>query len=186
MFQIHIDNITEKGSDLDQQADASSLPLLMETLRDGSISFVQPVRARIHATMTGETVHLTGNVQTRVRLACSRCLEPFESTLENDFSVSASREMSLLSDGDAANEIELEADRIDVIAYSGDHIDLRDEIAQQIIMTLPIKALCRETCKGLCGGCGVDLNRSSCTCTTRNEHTPFAVLERISFPGKKE
>ena len=43
-------------------------------------------------------------------------------------------------------------------------IDLGEDLRQEIILDLPIKILCREDCKGLCRGCGVNLNKENCRC----------------------
>jgi uncharacterized protein len=75
---------------------------------------------------------------------------------------------------------------MDVITYMGDSIDLRDEVAQQIIMALPFKPLCRNNCKGLCSRCGIDLNHQACQCHNQNQGSPFAVLKTLNFPTKKD
>ncbi len=45
-------------------------------------------------------------------------------------------------------------------------IDLGEEIRQEVILNLPTRILCKENCKGICIGCGADLNRESCQCKT--------------------
>jgi uncharacterized protein len=37
-------------------------------------------------------------------------------------------------------------------------IVLDDEVRQSILLAIPLKALCREDCRGLCPECGADLN----------------------------
>lgn len=186
MLQIHIGSITEQGLDLDEQVDAALLPLLKAAALDGALTFTRPVHVRIHATLAGETVLIDGSADCVVRIPCSRCLEPFDFNIETDFSVTAVPEIRSVRDTDSADGIELTGEDMDVIAYSGDSIDLADEIAQQVIMTLPFKPLCRDTCKGLCNRCGVDLNNTPCTCTSQDESNPFAVLQTLSFPEDKE
>ena len=39
-------------------------------------------------------------------------------------------------------------------------LDLDQLVTSDILLELPIKALCREDCKGLCPQCGLDLNES--------------------------
>ena len=43
-------------------------------------------------------------------------------------------------------------------------IDLAEEIRQETLLNLPQKILCREDCKGICPGCGVNLNTEACQC----------------------
>jgi len=186
MLQIHIGSITEQGLGLDEKIDASLLPLLHSVSNKERIRFVQPVHVHLQVTLAGETILIDGSAVTVVRLACSRCLEPFDLPIETRFSATATPQMSSMTDTEPPEEMELAADQMDVIAYSGDSIDLGDEIAQQIIMALPFKPVCRDTCKGLCNRCGADLNRSPCRCASRDINNPFAVLKTLSFPKNKE
>ena len=91
-----------------------------------------------------------------------------------------------MTDTDTVDDIELAADEMEVIAYSGDSIDIADEIAQQIIMAIPFKHLCSDGCKGLCPRCGADLNKKPCKCSSEGESNPFAALNALSFPKAKD
>ena len=186
MLHIHIGSLTEQGLDLDQQVDAGSLFLLDAVTREGSIHFTRPVHVNIHATLAGETVLIDGRILAWVRIPCSRCLEPFDLMIETDFSATAVPEIPANLDPDGADDIELSADEIETILYRGNSIDLHDEIAQQVIMALPFKPLCRDSCKGLCGSCGADLNKRPCRCPSKDESSPFAVLKTLSFSKGKE
>ena len=185
MLRIHIGSITEQGLNLDLREDAAALPMLRAVTDDGAVIFTRPIHVRIHAAITGKTVLIDGKAESAVRMPCRRCLEPFDMKIETDFSSTAVPDIPSVIDPEPANDIELAADDIDVIAYSGDSIDIRDEIAQQIIMALPFKPLCRDACKGLCSRCGVDLNKMSCQCRPQDESSPFAVLKTRTFPKKK-
>lgn len=186
MLRIHIASITEKGLNLEEREDSAALPLLCAVTGDRGLHFIRPIHLRIHATLTGQTVLIHGTAESEVRIPCSRCLEPFDMKIETDFSGTAVPDVPSMTDPAAVDEIELAADDMDVIVYSGDSIDLGDEIAQQIIMALPFKPLCRDACKGLCNRCGVDLNQTSCQCRPRDESGPFAVLKTRAFPKKQE
>jgi uncharacterized protein len=45
-----------------------------------------------------------------------------------------------------------------VLYYDSDRIDLTDRIIEAIVVEVPMKVLCSESCKGLCPYCGADLN----------------------------
>lgn len=186
MLRIHIASFSEGESRLDAKVDAATLSPLKAVAGEGGISFVKPVHARIHATQAGETVLIDGSVATAIRVPCSRCLEPFDLNLETQFTTTAIPEKPSLVGADTADEVELTADEIEVIVYSGESIELGNEIAQQVIMALPFKPLCRESCKGLCSHCGADLNRAPCRCHRQRADSPFAVLKTFSFPDDKE
>lgn len=186
MIGIHINSVTDQGVVLDEREEAGVFPLLEAVSGEGAVSFIRPVHVRLQATSVGETVLIEGKADSTVRIPCSRCLEPFDMIIETAFSATAVPDSTDMPDSDAADDIELAADDMDVIAYSGERIDLRDEIAQQIIMALPCKPLCGDTCKGLCNRCGVDLNKTACQCQSQDENNPFSVLKHLSFPKKEE
>lgn len=185
MLQIHIPGIGQSEWDIDEQVDASRLALLAELSRDASLEFVKPVHARVRARMVGESIMIEGWINTSVKMTCSRCLSTFELPIDIDFRASVVEQGTVPGDDPPTEEIELSANDMEVIPYSGESIDLREEIAQQIIMALPFKPLCRETCKGLCSGCGVDLNHTPCQCDNQNPNSPFAVLKNLPFPQGK-
>jgi uncharacterized protein len=186
MLQIPIGSIRENGWLLNEQVEAAGLPLLSELSRKEEIRFVNPIQVRIVATLAGETVSIEGEIHTEVSLRCGRCLTPFHLSVRSEFAVTAVEALAKSSADAPGSEIELAADEMDVLFYSGDSIDLREEIAQQLVMALPFNPLCKETCKGLCNRCGANLNRSTCPCKTEDAGNPFAALKNLSLPGKRE
>lgn len=186
MLQIHIGSITERGLKLDEREDASKMPLLRALASDGSIRFIRPIHVHVNATQACETIRVAGKVESTARVSCSRCLEPFDMEIIVDFTTTAVPETQSVMDPETENEVEIAADEIDAIAYQGDSLDLGDEIAQQIIMSLPFKPLCRDACKGLCSRCGADLNQAACQCHFQDQSSPFAVLRAQVFPKNKK
>ena len=186
MLRIHIGSITQQGLDLDRREDAAALPLLSAVAGEGSVIFTHPIHVHIHAALSGNAVLIDGTAETNVRLPCSRCLEPFDMKIKTDFSGTAVPEIPAMDDPAAGDDIELAETDMEVIVYSGDDIDLGYEIAQQIIMSLPFKPVCRDTCKGLCIRCGADLNKTDCQCHPQEEGGPFAVLKTRAFPKRQQ
>ena len=186
MLRIHIDSITEKGLDLDERVDASRLPLLNAVSQEEALRFNRPVHVRVHAAVAGETVLIDGSATSRVHINCSRCLAPFDLPIQSDFSATAVAELPAPPPTETADETELSVDDMDLIAYTGNSIDLRKEIAQQLIMALPFNPLCSQACKGLCSCCGVNLNQAPCRCAKEEKSNPFAVLKTLSFPESQE
>jgi len=43
-------------------------------------------------------------------------------------------------------------------------IDLKSIIFQEVELSIPVKELCKDDCKGICPICGVDLNKQDCNC----------------------
>ncbi|MCQ2387425.1 MAG: DUF177 domain-containing protein [Clostridia bacterium] len=48
-----------------------------------------------------------------------------------------------------------------------DKIDFGKIVYDAIIINMPIQFLCKEDCKGICMGCGVNLNDAECKCNNK-------------------
>jgi DUF177 domain-containing protein len=46
-----------------------------------------------------------------------------------------------------------------------------------VLLALPMHAVCREDCKGLCGSCGQNLNEGECRCAVDRVDPRFAQLK---------
>lgn len=82
---------------------------------------------------------------------CDRCLKPFN----NPKSVTCSYAL--------AEEVEDE-NNDGIILLEDGCVDVGDLARTAFILEMDTKTLCSEDCKGICPGCGVDLNQGSCTC----------------------
>ena len=183
MLRIQIGNIGPHGLAVDERVEATALPLLKAVIeKDASLHVTRPVHARLNLRPAGETIMIDGTVATRASVTCQRCLKPFSLDIRAQVHVSAVPEAAATAQDRTDAEVELLADEIDVITHSGDIVDLRDEVAQQVIMALPFSPLCKKTCKGLCHRCGVNLNETTCRCDPEDAKSPFAVLKSLSFP----
>jgi uncharacterized protein len=53
-------------------------------------------------------------------------------------------------------------------------------IVQEILLSLPMKALCREDCPGLCPQCGAMKDSAECRCSNQDRIDPrWAALEDL-------
>ena len=51
--------------------------------------------------------------------------------------------------------------------FVGQNLELGEIVRQEIIANRPIRILCSSSCRGLCPGCGADLNNEPCRCADR-------------------
>lgn len=93
---------------------------------------------------------------------CARCLAPSTGKIETKLYGKLLEGNSDEEDGYKNNEDEDEYEEI--LYYENDTLSLDEYIIEQVILSLPIKTLCDENCKGLCSKCGIDLNKESCEC----------------------
>jgi uncharacterized protein len=115
--------------------------------------------------------HLTGEIE----LECSRCLEPFTLPVVADFDLRYVPRTENVGEG----EREIEEDDLATAFYDEDQIDLGHLIMEQFQLALPMKALCKDDCKGLCPNCGTNLNTGSCGCNAKWEDPRLAALKNL-------
>lgn len=58
-------------------------------------------------------------------------------------------------------------------------IDLSNDVRDYMILSLPMKRLCKEDCKGLCVKCGSDLNEKQCECEDSEFDDRWKVLTEL-------
>jgi uncharacterized protein len=121
-----------------------------------------------------ENVFVEGTITTAVDMPCCRCLEMARLPLQSSFKYTFAPAPSHLQE-----EVELNAADLDFAYYEGDIIDLDTAIFEQIMLLVPIKPLCAESCRGLCPHCGSNLNTTSCDCRGEVLDERLAVLKQF-------
>ncbi len=66
--------------------------------------------------------------------------------------------------GDPEDGLELSPEDLDVLYYDDLVVPFDPLVEEQVQLELPLKALCRDDCRGLCPMCGADRNVSPCAC----------------------
>lgn len=146
----------------------------------GRVEFTRPARVQLHLLNAGEAILATVDVAAEVTADCARCLEPFSFPLglryEEEY-----REGRAPAQGAAGAPVEADLDEgtATVSYYSGDAIDFGPDVREHVILALPMKAVCREDCRGLCPRCGANLNRGPCKCPPAAGDPRLAVLGDI-------
>ena len=68
-------------------------------------------------------------------------------------------------------------------SIDGKVIDLEPIIREHLLLALPMSAVCREDCSGLCTNCGQNLNEKQCGCETKFVDPRLAALKNIKLQG---
>ncbi len=119
----------------------------IESARDGINSTID-----VHI-QDDASVAIEGSVHADVVLRCVKCLEPFQSPVDREFSVVLEPYERSLSLSRSISRAELDAE-----FYSDNEFDPDVIVFEQIMLSLPLYPLCRPACRGLCSHCGIDLN----------------------------
>jgi len=123
---------------------------------------VRPLLWEASAERAGSEIRVTGSLRTAVEIACSRCLEPARYELSKPFDLFFRQRDEFMFDEDA--EVELTEEDTRTAFFSGTQLAIGEILHEQVLLTLPMKALCTVDCKGLCPRCGTNLNQKSCNC----------------------
>ena len=180
MKPIKVDTIPADGLSIDFLLEHT---WLKEISKERSLGFVPsgPLEVRGELTKTGPGILFRGKVKGKLRLQCGRCLEPYLKTLElpvgSEWRLIASPSRS--SEKGSAFQIE----DLETGLIKEGVLDLSERILEEVILTIPIQPLCRESCLGLCPICGENRNTNPCQCKSKEETGPFSVL--INFKVEK-
>jgi uncharacterized protein len=173
--KIRIDHIKDKPYQLSVDEPVEIFPVLARMQAEGVCNFRGTVKAEITLEREFDHLRASGRVQVPIELYCSRCLVKYPSAIDSAFTIIFRKESSRHSD--VEEELELCDDDLISVVYSGDELDLSQEIEEQVAMEVPIKPLCGEGCKGLCCTCGADLNSESCACPADTINLKFSALK---------
>lgn len=117
-------------------------------------------QAQVHLAPTNQNVQVKGQIQGELHLSCSRCAEDFRSSFNKSFVT-----LFYKSENDIKN-LGLDAHDLvgsfDLEFLEGDTINVGEIIHEQIALEIPFTPICMDSCKGLCGQCGHNLNQSPC------------------------
>jgi uncharacterized protein len=175
-LQIAIKSIPETGLEIKLDLGQEWFSRWQEA--DPGLEFREAaVTGRVSLAKLGKDILVRGRLEGKLGLSCGRCLEPFQAPVASDFDL-------LLAPGPqalGAVEEELTAQDLDTDFYAGDTVDLESIIREQIILMMPLKPLCTETCQGLCPHCGANLNREICTCREEKSASPLAELAKLKI-----
>lgn len=138
-----------------------------------------PIRGEAVLQRVGADVHVTGNIAAEVNLTCHRCLSIFQQRTEASFSY-----VVVMETAGEEEEVHLRKDDLNVTYCDGNEVKMGELFHEQMLLQLPMRQLCRQDCRGLCPGCGADLNTESCRCEEQSHDTPFVVLKKLQAPGR--
>jgi uncharacterized protein len=120
------------------------------TLPDGLT--LQVLRGSLALTRTREGIWAEGHLEAAIPATCARCLEEFTLPLRIELA-----ELFYHPPARAPESTSY------VIPETG-VLDLVEPVRVELVLSLPIRALCRDDCHGLCDQCGENLNLGRCSC----------------------
>ena len=105
-------------------------------------------------------IRLRGKFAGKFEVPCARCVEPVEIPLAAEFDLIF---RPAVADADPT-ERSITAQETEIGYYLKDSLLLEDVLREQVLLSLPVRTLCKPDCKGLCPRCGENRNTQACTC----------------------
>jgi len=117
-------------------------------------------------------VRLRGRYAGKFQIPCARCLDPVEIPLSAEFDLIF---RPVGADAGAA-ERSISAPETEIGYYQKDSLLLEDVLREQVLLSLPVRTLCKPDCKGLCPHCGANRNTQPCSCEEGTSDPRWEVL----------
>lgn len=172
---IHLFEIlSQEGKTVQETVEFSSDRICFQ-LGEFKIRSKQPVELTI--VNTGHKVlEIKGKTSMKVEIPCDRCLEKV--LVEIPLSFSRKVDMKLTE--------EERVRELDESSYLiGTDLDVDRLVYLEVLMSWPLKVLCKQDCKGICSQCGKNLNEGPCDCKDEPKDPRMAAISDI-FRNFKE
>ena len=123
-----------------------------------------------------EDIRLVGKVETNLEFSCARCLEPVGHDVNWAFDL-IYRPLGVDRRADEVGDHAKPTPRSAITRAKV--LLLEDALREQVLLATPVRALCREDCKGLCPHCGCNLNVEQCHCEQHLSDPRWEALNEI-------
>jgi uncharacterized protein len=127
-------------------------------------------------------IRLRGMFSGTFQIPCARCVEPVETPLSAEFDL-------IFRPGGVdteAPERSITAPETEIGYYEGDSLALEDVLREQVLLSLPVRSLCKPECKGLCPRCGANRNLQPCSCDVGPSDPRWEALAGLRSKIKSE
>ncbi|MDI3312210.1 MAG: DUF177 domain-containing protein [Thermoanaerobacterium sp.] len=123
---------------------------------------IKPISVTGSITHDSEGIVLKLLARGAIKVTCDRCLDEFE----YEFVIPID-EVVNESDDEFSDEVEDEK------------LDLTKIVIENVELSLPMKFICSNDCKGLCPTCGKNLNHEKCDCQIKEIDPRLSVLNKL-------
>ena len=143
--------------DLDENLNIDTSNEAFETKSD--IKLEKPVNIAGGIYLTDDGVYLNAKITYEYIESCARCLTEFSQKIETVLSAKIIEKSNQQTEDD-------DDDEETIVYYDSrdSELEIEEVITPYILLSLPMKSICDESCKGLCVKCGVNFNLDQCDC----------------------
>lgn len=156
-------------SDGASQPFSGSLELGSVEFMGSPITFTKPLEVKGSVYGLGDMIEISASIEGEYTAQCSRCGEETTKILSTTLSESVRSDFS-----DADEEC---------LSLTGNVLCITGALEACIFGSIPIKILCKDTCKGLCSVCGTNRNKKDCNCDETVYDPRFAIFRNLQQRG---
>jgi len=147
-----------------------TLELERITTNEREIRLITPIRVNGSVSKTDDGMYLDADIIYEYSENCARCLKVFKKKIQT---VLSGRLMEKSKSSTKEDDSEV------IICFYGDNVEVEEHIITAILLSLPMKVVCKDDCKGLCPKCGKDLNEGQCDCIIEDIDPRLATLKDL-------
>lgn len=159
MFKVQTEALREGPLTFDLDLPPGELDLQDETYK-----FEGKIRGQIEFRLIGNDIEGEGELRVKVVTPCVRCLEPAHLKLAIPFHEFWFKKEPEEVDRLHPDDEQFVEDEPNVSFFTGEELHPAEQMREVILSELPELPKCRDDCKGLCQGCGANLNVEECAC----------------------
>jgi len=134
-MKVEVSTIEEQGFIKEESIEAS-----LWDLDSRDVEFVKDIHLCCEFKRIHNEILVEATVSTERQIACSRCLELITQRITQELVLSYERKKL------------------------GKFLEVDGDIREDVLLNWPMKPLCKDDCKGICFGCGKNLNLEVCIC----------------------
>lgn len=168
-MKLNLNNITDFPAHLVLEGKSGDLRLEYNGLAE-----VQSLRVELDIILSDNIYYCQGQIECDAKLDCSRCLEPYQVSINGkiDFSLQE------LSEKHPVDKDEVPENEI-LLTPGTKEIDISQPIREALILEIPLKPICADSCLGLCALCGNNKNIKPCDCRDEKTESRWDGLKNI-------
>ena len=142
---------------------------------EADVTPAAPLAGWVSMLRTNLGVLVEGVLAGLVTVECTRCLKPVT------IPVTVELEEEFKPTVDVVRGAYVAVDEDDTALLIDEHhvLDIGEVLRQAVLLEVPIQALCRPDCAGLCQTCGQDLNEGTCDCPDLDADTRWEQLSAL-------
>ncbi len=143
MIKINTARIAPEGLHVKGEEDSAILEL--ESMQGIPVFQCSPIHYDLNAVMVGQDLLVTGTAFIELETECVTCLDRIKVRV-----------------GDPKICVHVEK-------VPEEEVDMTPEIREDILLAMPSRFKCSDKCRGLCPGCGANLNKEKCRCSSKRK-----------------